>query len=69
MRFFLPPLLCQPNLVLAQCSDTPLATYDPNNTDSGTTRACVTMETHAFTKLGHLAGMTTYRVYVQPSRT
>jgi len=66
MRFFLLSfaLLLSTNLVLAQCSDTSACNYDPSNTEVGTTSACVTMETHAVHETGALAGMTTYRVYV-----
>ena len=69
MRFFLAPfiLLASLNIVFAQCSDTTACNYDPNNTDSGTTGACVTIESHVVHDSGDLAGMTTYRVYVNLS--
>ena len=69
MRLYLASfiLLASLNIVCAQCSDTTACNYNPNNTDTGTTEACVTIESHVVHDSGDLAGMTTYRVYVNLS--
>ena len=52
------------HLVVAQCADASACNYNADNTESGSTSACVTLETHAVHESGALAGMTTYRAYI-----
>ncbi len=52
------------NMVQAQCSDTAACNYDPNSTSAESSSACVSLETVTVHNSGDLAGMTTYRVYI-----
>ena len=52
------------HLVVAQCADASACNYNADNTESGSTSACVTLETYAVHESGALAGMTTYRAYI-----